>query len=176
MSEDRCSVAGGHVLAYASGAAAASGVIKLFLPFPGSDVAPLTAITKSMCDNVTAIYGYQSLKGLSEFIGVLIGAAEGMTLAAEVSSFIPVIGAGANAVAMFTLHALTGFALILVFELLGAGEITEEDVRATPVGLVSRILGSATDVVANVIKGGSIPSAVEGAKREFVASSTEIKP
>lgn len=177
MSEDRCSVAGGHVLAYASGAAAVSGVMKFFIPFPGVDIAPLTMITKSMCENVSSIYGHQqSLKGLSEFITGLIGATEGMKLATEVTSFIPIAGASTNAVAAFTLHALTGFGLILLFELLEAGDITEADLSKTPVNFVSRILGPVTDAVASIIRGGSIPSAVQEAKREFVASSAEVKP
>lgn len=35
MSEDRCTVAGSYVLAYASGAAAVSEIGKFFLPIPG---------------------------------------------------------------------------------------------------------------------------------------------
>jgi uncharacterized protein (DUF697 family) len=140
-------------LKYSGLAASACFGILSIVPIPGVDAIALTPITKTLCDKITRIYGYSSLSGMAMFTGVIIGAASGAKLAVSVTSVIPVIGAGANAVATATLHMVTGFALTITLDMLYEGSISEEYIRDSPVGFISGLMGVATDAVGNIARG-----------------------
>jgi hypothetical protein len=106
-----------------------------------------------MSEDIARIYGYESLTGISQFSGVVVGAATDAKLGAEVLSFVPFAGAGANAIATFSLHILTGICLMIAFESMIEGNIDESIVRNTPAALISTLLGAATDVVGDCLRG-----------------------
>jgi uncharacterized protein (DUF697 family) len=162
----RLSDARNTILGYAFGSAGVVGVFKVFVPIPAVEVGLLTAVTIGMCNKIARIYGYESLSGISTFIGVLVGAANGVKLATSTLDLIPGIGAGANAIATFTLHTVTGIALIIVFELLDAGEITNKDIQKSPIGFINALLGAATSVIGGFVR-GDFSGAIESAKHEF---------
>ena len=142
-----------QTLGHAITAASTSFGLKFFLPIPGIDAAPLTLITQRLCNKIASIYGYKSLRGLSTFTGVVIGAATGAKLATEVTSFIPIAGATASAIATFTLHMVTGVMLIIAFEALKQGSIEEEDLINSPVAAISELAEIALHKVADILRG-----------------------
>jgi len=150
-SEQAVSQTVGHAIA----AAGTSFGLKFFFPIPAIDAAPLTLITQRLCNKIAAIYGYKSLRGLSTFTGIVIGAASGAKLATEVTSLIPVAGATAGAIATFTLHMVTGVMLIIAFEALKQGSIKEEDLINSPVAAISELAEIALHKVADILRGTS---------------------
>jgi uncharacterized protein (DUF697 family) len=165
MSRYKIKKARNTILSYAFGSAGVVGLFKLVVPIPAIEVGALTAVTMAMCKKIAQIYGYESLGGISKFFGVLVGAAMGVKLAASTLDVIPGLGAGANAIATFTLHGVTGIALIVVFELLEDGGITNADIQSTPAGFVNALLGAVTGVVGGFVRGdyyGAIQNAKEG--------------
>lgn len=159
------------ILGYAFAASGVIGAFKIFVPIPYIEVGALTWCTKSMCDRIARIYGYESLSGMSTFFGVVIGAALGVKLATGILDTIPGIGATANAIATFTLHSVTGVILIAVCELLDDGCITESDIRNSSAATISKILGTVTDNVAGFVRGNPVDAInhVKEAYRESVS-------
>jgi uncharacterized protein (DUF697 family) len=141
------------VLRYAFGSSGVCGIFKLIIPIPLIEVGVLTLVTKKMCDKITRIYGYNSLSGMATFFGVLIGAASGVKLATGILDVIPGLGAGANAIATFSLHVITGIILIAVCELLDDESINESDLANSTVDTISKVLGSVTDVIGDFVRG-----------------------
>ncbi len=154
-------------LAWATTAAGTAFGMRFFIPIPGIDIGPLTLITTTMTRRLAARYGYDSLSGLAVFVGVVVGAASGAKLAAEVLTLVPGLGAGANAAATFSLHAITGVVLILVFNMLKDGAITESFIKRSPIGAISELVGLATTIVACVVRGGDGNDAIKEAIRKF---------
>jgi uncharacterized protein (DUF697 family) len=163
----------GSVCLYSISAACTSGITKFFIPIPWIDVAPLTWITKKMSEDVTNIYGYKSLTGISQFTGVIVGAATGAKLGTEVLSIIPFAGAGANAIATFSIHMLTGICLMITFESMIEGNIDESIVRNTPAAFISTLLGTATDVVGDFVR-GDVTGALTKAKSEIQTKNKDV--
>lgn len=167
MSHYKIDQARNTILLYATGSAGVVGIFKIVVPIPLIEVGALTAITMKMCREIAKIYGYESLGGISTFFGVLVGAAMGVKLAASTLDMIPGIGAGANAIATFTLHSVTGIALIVVFELLNEGGISNTDLQNSPAGFIDALLGAVTKVVGGFVR-GDYYGAIESAKSEFL--------
>lgn len=152
--------------------AGACGVLKGFVPIPWIEVGALTFITKRMCDKIARIYGYESLSGMSTFFGVVVGAATGAKLAAGILDVIPGLNIGANAIATFTLHTVTGIIVISACELLDEGLITDKNIRNSTAGTISKILGAVTAVVSGFVR-GNYYEAVQTVKDAFHESMPE---
>ena len=155
-------------LHYAFGASGACFLFKAILPIPWIEVSALTAVTMKMCQEITSIYEYNSLAGMTTFFGVVIGAASGAKLATGVLDAIPGIGAGANAIATFTLHTVTGIILIAICELLDQGCITENDLKKSNVATISKMLGTVTLLVGTFVRGDNLQDSINSVKNAFL--------
>jgi uncharacterized protein (DUF697 family) len=151
---------------YALGASGACGFFKLIIPIPFIEVGALTLVTKKMCKEITNIYGYSSIEGLGTLFGVAIGAFSGAKLATGFLDFFPGIGAGANAIATFSLHTLTGYSLILICELLKDGKITEKDIKNSPISIIDIIAKISITAVGGFLR-GDLNDAILSGKRAF---------
>ncbi|NTW97924.1 MAG: hypothetical protein HGB28_05170 [Oscillochloris sp.] len=156
-----------YALAFATTGAGASFSIKTFIPLPVIDAVPQTLIVKTMSHQIASIYGYSALKGLTTFTGILVGSASGMKLASEVITFIPVAGPGTSAVTTFALHMSTGIVLVIVFELLQAGLITEDYIQNTTSDDVGFLLNLATQVLLDILRGNDGVDATSEAVEKF---------
>lgn len=123
------------------------------IPIPGADALVLTPITIAMCKKITSIYGYSSLSGMATFTGLIIGAESGAKLAVSVTSFVPIIGPGANSVATTSLHMITGIALTIALDMLYEGSISEEYIKKTPAAFISTLMGIATGAAGDIARG-----------------------
>jgi uncharacterized protein (DUF697 family) len=160
--------------------AGACGIFKGLVPIPWLEVGALTWVTKRMCDKIVDIYGYQNLSGMSTFFGVVIGAATGAKLAAGILDVVPLLNIGANAVATFTLHTVTGIIVIAACELLDDGAISNKDIECSTIGTISKILGSVTAVIGGFARGNyhdaihTVKDAFRESAHEGVAASAQL--
>lgn len=93
----------------------------------------LTGITSSMGEDIMESYGYESLRGPANFLAVAIGACAGISLANEILNKFPGIGTFAASASTASLHIITGSFLIIVCEMMQAGEITDEELQDTAI-------------------------------------------
>lgn len=129
------------------------GAFKPVVPILCATTFATTCITKQICDKIVRIYNYEHLSGMSTFFGVVIGAANGAKLTTRVLDFFPGTTVAPNAIAIFTLHLVTGIVVIAVCELLDEGVISNTDIQNSAFGTVSKILGAATSVVSGFARG-----------------------
>ncbi|NTU80909.1 MAG: hypothetical protein HGA45_16265 [Chloroflexales bacterium] len=167
MSTEQANRAVEHMFAFATAGAGASFSIKTFVPLPVVDAVPQTLIVKGMSDQLASIYGYNKLKGLTVFTGVLVAAGSGVKLASEVITFVPFAGPSTSAVTAFGLHMLTGVALIITFELLQKGAIAEDYIKTTSVDEIAHLLGLASRALLNILRGDDRAEAISVAVDTF---------
>lgn len=160
------------VMLYALGASGACGFFKLIVPIPFVEVVALTAVTKKMCKEITSIYGYSSIDGMGTLFGVAVGAFSGAKLATGILDIIPGLGAGANAIATYSLHTLTGFSLILICELLKDGKIKESDIRDSSLSVINIVAKISTSLIGGFLR-GDLNDSIAAGKRAFKWSSTD---
>ncbi|MEI7768699.1 MAG: hypothetical protein WCI67_01860 [Chloroflexales bacterium] len=160
-----------YALAFATTGAGASFGIKTFVPIPIIDAIPQTILVKIMADQISSIYGFRSLKGLTAFTGMLVGAAGGVKLASEVTTFIPVAGPGTSAITTFALHMSVGIVLIITLELIREGTISEDYIRSATINDVGVLLGLATEVLMDIVSGSDGVGAIGAAVDKFSLQS-----
>lgn len=151
------------ILKYALSASGACGVFKIFVPIPFLEVGALTLITKKMCSELTAIYGYESLSGMGMLYGVAIGAFSGAQLAAGILDFVPFIGACSNAIATCMLHTVTGLSMIIICEHLEDGVLSATDVKDSPWEIINSISTCVVGLVGAFLR-GDISNAIDSGK------------
>lgn len=91
----------------------------------------LTSITSEMAESVMEVYGYESLRGLANFVSVAGGVAGGVKLANEILEKWAGVGTAAASISTATIHIVTGAFLILACEMLRTGDITDEQLQDT---------------------------------------------
>lgn len=161
-----------YALAFATAGAGTSFSIKAFIPLPAIDAVPQALIIKTMTHQIGQVYGYSNLKGLTAFAGILTGSGSGMKVASELASGLPIAGAGANAATSFALHMTTGISLIIVFELIQQQVLTAEYIRNTTTSDITFLLGLASQILADVLRGNDGVEATLAAVAKFKVPST----
>ncbi|WP_129629650.1 hypothetical protein [Candidatus Oscillochloris fontis] len=161
-----------YALAFATAGAGTSFSIKSFIPLPAIDAVPQALIIKTMAHQLGQVYGYSNLKGLTIFTGILTGSGSGMKVASELASLVPIAGASANAATSFALHMTTGISLIIVFELLQQKVISTEYIRNTTTSDITFLLGLASQVLADVLRGNDGIESTLTAVAKFKVPST----
>ncbi len=136
--------------------AGASGVFKALVPIPWLEIGPLTWVTRNMCEQIAGCYGYEDLPGMDHFFAVVIAEATTAKLAAGIFDFVPGFNIGTNAVATFTLHAVTGIIVTAACELLDAGKIAPQEIENANRESVKKIMGTVTSIVYDFARGNYI--------------------
>jgi len=160
-----------YALAFATAGAGASFSIKTFVPLPAIDAVPQTLIVQAMSHQITSLYDFTSIKGLATFTTMIVGVGSGAKLISEVASFIPVAGPSTSAATSFALHISTGIVLIILFELLQEGFISEDYFHNISTSEISNLLLLASEVVVEVMRGKDGVEAVQTAVEKFKAQS-----
>lgn len=171
MSSQQVKEAIDYAVGFATVGAGASFSIKTFVPLPAIDAVPQTLIVKTMSNQLASSYGFSSLKGLTLFTGMLVGAGSGAKLASEVATFIPVAGPSTSAITSFALHMSTGIVLIILFELLQEGVIAEDYMRNTSTSEISFLLGLAAEAMMDILRGQDSVGAIGAAVEKFKAQT-----
>ncbi len=133
--------------------AGAAGVFKALVPVPWLEIGPLTWVTRNMCDQIAGCYGYEDLPGMDHFFAMVIAEATTAKLAAGIFDFVPGFNIGTNAIATFTLHAVTGIIVIAACELLDEGLIAAREIEEANRETIKKVISTVNSVVYDFARG-----------------------
>lgn len=154
--------------------AGACGVFKAFVPIPWLEIGALTWTTRNMCNGIAQIYGYQELSGMDRLIGNIISSATEAKLVSGLLDVVPGFNIGTNAIATFTLQAVSGIILTSICELIDEKTIHRNFVEDISVASINEILVSVTALVGEFSRGNN-HKAIESVKEEFCSTALEYQ-
>lgn len=155
--------------------AGACGMFKAFVPIPWLEIGALTWSARTMCDRIVRMYGYEDLPGMDRLIGNVIESATEAKLVSGLLDVVPGFNIGANAVATFTLQAVSGIIVTSICELLEERSVSLGFINSITTASISELLATVTAMVGEFSRGNN-HKAIEIVKKEFGSSALEFKP